>query len=74
MPIVETALHDTDAGLLCSGQGGGRIVMEVHDGWVEVLVLFYVHNRRSWTRFEGISMDEKGRKRVNVEFAGAGCT
>jgi hypothetical protein len=30
-------------------RGGGRIVKEVHDGWVEGLVLFNVHARRLWT-------------------------
>ena len=44
--------------------------MEVHDGWIEVLVLFDVHNRRSWTRCEWILLDEKGRKRVNVKLQG----
>ena len=33
-------------------RGGGRVVMEVHVGWAEVLFLIDVHNRRSWTRFE----------------------
>ena len=49
--IVERAFHDTAARLV-PVQGGGRIVMEVYDAWVEVLVLFDVHNRRSWTSFE----------------------
>ena len=50
-------------------RGGGRVVMEVHLGWAEVLSLFDVHNRRSWTRFKGIPFDEKGQK--NVELRGS---
>ena len=66
MSIVGRAFHGTDARLLVPVRVGGRIVMEVHDGWVEVLVLFDVHNRTSWTTLEWIFLDEKG-KRMNVE-------
>lgn len=54
--------------LLVSVRGSGRILSD--DGWVKLLVLFNVRKRTSWTRFTGIPLDEKGRKKANVELQG----
>ena len=43
-------------------RGGGRIVMEVHNEWVEVLVLFDVDNRNHGRGSNKFPWTRKGKR------------